>query len=237
MPILLASEVMDLSAAAMNDVDKTTYDYDTQIPYLKLALQELQEIYELNSLQVTEQSSAIIPVNAPTNPNVTVVEVIFNAVGQPRLPDNLIEPQQLWERTRGIYPWYPMTRKDYIPHNLEGVQANMFTYWVWQENKIKLLASNSDLDLKIDYVGSLFPKYVNEHTIIPVINAQGYLAYKTAELMSDMIEHNMERAQSNGGRAIMSLDRISGITIKSKQQIVTRRRPFRSSYKRSGWIS
>jgi hypothetical protein len=82
MPILLASEVMDLAAAAMNDVDKTVYDYETQIPYLKMALQELQEVFELNSLAVTERSSAPIPVNAG------VTEIIFNAPSQPRLPDN-----------------------------------------------------------------------------------------------------------------------------------------------------
>lgn len=226
MPILLASEVMDLAAAALNDVNKTVYDYDTQIPYLKMALQELQEVFELNSLPVTERSSAAIPINAG------VTEVIFNAPSQPRLPDNMIEPLQLWERPRDNNPYVPMSRKEFIPHDLEGVEANMFTYWVWQDNKILLLAANADNDIKIDYVGSLFPKFVQEDTIIPVQNAQGYLAYKTAELISDMVEHNMERAQSNGARALMAIDRISGITIKSKQSIGTRRKPFRAAYKR-----
>lgn len=218
---------MDLSAAALNDVDKTTYGYDTQIPYLRLALQELQEIYELNSLPVSERTSSAIPVNAGID------RIIFNAPSQPRLPDNLIEPEQLWERARDFDPFIPMTRKDYLPHSLEGVQTNQFIYWVWQNNEIQLLSSNADNDIKIDYIGSLFPKYVQSDTIIPVINAQNYLAYKTAELISDMVEHNMERAQTNAGRALMSLDRITGITIKSKQSIMTRRRPFRASYKRA----
>lgn len=228
MPILIASEVMDLAAAAMNDVDKTTYDYETQIPYLKMALQELQEIFELNSLAVTEQTSAAIPVPAGT------IDIIFNANSATRLPDNLIEPQQLWERAADSNPWSPMTRKEYIPHGLAGVQTNMFSYYVWQSNKIILLSSNGDNEIKIDYIGSLFPKYVQESTIIPVQNGIGYLSYKTAELMSDMIEHNQARAQSNGGRAMMSLDRISGITVKSKQQIMARRKPFRAAYKRTG---
>lgn len=227
MPILIASEVMDLAAAALNDVDKTTYDYDTQIPYLKLALQELQEIYELNSLSVTEQSSAAIPMNAG------VTELIFNAPSQPRLPDNLIEPQQLWESLRDTNQWIPMGRKEFIPHQLESVQTSYFGYWVWQQNKIKFLQSNSDNDIKIDYIGSLFPKYVRDDTILPVQNSVGYLAYKTAELISDMVEHNLERAQTNGNRAQLSLDRISGISVKGKQQIQTRRRPFRASYKRT----
>lgn len=230
MPILLASEVMDLAAAALNDVNRTVYDYDTQIPYLKLALQELQEIFELNSLAVTEQTSASIPV--PASNEVSSIE--FNAPGATRLPDNLIEPQQLWERFVGSFPWTPMTRVDYIPNNLLGVATNYFTYWVWQQNAIKLMPSNGDNEIKIDYVGSLFPKYVREETIIPVQNGIGYLAYKTAELISDMVEHNQARAQTNGARANASLDRISGITIKSKQQIMARRRPFRAAYKRVG---
>lgn len=228
MPILLASEVMDLAAAALNDADKTTYDYDTQIPYLKLALQELQEIFELNSLAVTEQSSAAIPVRAGVN------KIIFNAIGPTRLPDNLIEPQQLWESQTNQENWTPMVRKEFIPHDLSGVESTWFTYWVWQKNEILLLPSNSDLDIKIDYVGSLFPKYIQADSILPVQNAIGYLAYKVAELISDMIEHNMERAQANGARALMAMDRISGITIKSKQQILARRRPFRAAYKRTG---
>ncbi len=229
MPILIASEVMDLSAAALNDIDRTTYDYDTQIPYLKLAMQELQEIYELNSLPVTEQSSEAISVVAG------VSELLFNAPSQPRLPDNLIEPQQLWERNFDTYPWIPMTRKEFMPHSLEGIETNQFMYWVWQQNKIKFLTSNQNNQIKIDYIGSLFPKYVRSDTIIPVQNAVGYLAYKTAELVSDMIEHNDARAQSNGARALLALDRISGITIKGKQQIQTRRRPFRAAYKRVSW--
>jgi hypothetical protein len=163
-----------------------------------------------------------------------ITELIFNAPSEPRLPDNLIEPQQLWQRIANANPWTPMVRKEFIPHELSGVAANYWTYWVWQDNKIILLPSNGDNDIKIDYVGSLFPKYVRSTTIIPVLNAIGYLAYKTAELMSDMIEHNQERASANLNRAEQSLDRISGITIKSKQQIMARRKPFRAAYKRVG---
>lgn len=210
MPVLLASEVMDSAAAVMNDVNKTVYDYDTQIPYLKLALQELEEIFELNSLPVTEFSSAAIPVAA----NVTDLE--FNAVGQTRLPDNLIEIQGIWEWSNSF--WSPLSRGSYV----------------WKGSKLCLQESNNAREIKIDYIGSLFPKYLRSDTILPVQNAFGYLSYKTAELIADMIEHNMERAQTNGGRALAALDRISGITIKAKQNIMARRRPFRSAYRRSG---
>lgn len=208
--ILLASEVMDSAAAVMNDVNKTVYDYDTQLPYLRLALQELQEVFELNSLPVTEHSSQAIPIGA----NVTDLE--FNAIGQTRLPDNLIEIQGIHEWSNSF--WSPLSRSSYV----------------WKGSKLYLQESNIAREIKIDYIGSLFPKFVREDTIIGVQNGFGYLSYKTAELIADQIEHNMERAQTNGGRALAALDRISGITIKAKQNIMARRRPFRSAYRRSG---
>lgn len=209
MPILVASEVMDLAAAALNDIDKTTYDYDTQIPYLKMALQELQELFELNALPVTEQSSGNIPIAAQTT------ELSFNVSGA-RLPDNLIEIQGIWE-WMGTY-WNPAARGN----------------WIWKNNKLVFFTPYTNTEIRIDYIGALFPKYIRADTILPVQNAVGYLAYKTAELISDMVEHNDARAQTNGGRAMASLDRITGITVKAKQTIMARRRPFRAGYRRHG---
>lgn len=230
MPILLASEVMDLTAAALNDANKTVYTYTVQIPYLKLALQELQEIFELNSLSVTEASSAVIPVNSGQT------EIQFNVTSGPRLPDNLIEPKQLWERNRNSNPFIPMTKLEFIPHGLTGTQTNQFTYWVWQQNKIILLSSNADNDIKIDGIFSLFPKYVNQHTIIPVINAQNFLAWRTAGIIAEFVEKNESNATKCNGNASLSLDNIKGISIKGKQSIVTRRRPFRGAWNRRGWF-
>lgn len=210
MSILLASEVMDSAAAVLNDANKTVYDYNTQLPYLKLALQELQEVFALNALPITEQTSASIPIVAPTN------QLEFNAVGSTRLPDNLLEIQQIWEWI-GNY-WSPVVRPN----------------WIWKGNKLQLFALYSNTEVKIDYIGSLFPKYLRSDTILPVENAFGYLSYKTAELIADQVEHNDARAKTNGARAEAALDRINGITVKSKQQIMARRRPFRSAYKRTG---
>lgn len=232
MPILIASEVMDLAAAAMNDVDKTNYTYEVQIPYLKMALQELQEIYELNNLQTVEDSSEVLSIPAASNGNPSIVTVKFNVMNAPRLPDNLIEPQRLWERNTDINPWIPMVRKDFIPANLIGIQTNQFIYWIWQRNELKFLSSNQVNDIRIDGVYSLFPKYVVENTIIPVINGLNFLQFRVAGLLSELIENNQARAGVNNSNASLSLDRITGITIKSKQNIVARRRPFRQAYKR-----
>lgn len=232
MPILIASEVMDLAAASMNDVDRTNYTYEVQIPYLKMALQELQEIYELNNLQTAEDSSTAIDIPAVVNGVPEVVAVKFNVINAPRLPDNLIEPLRLFERNTDTFPWVPMTRREFVPAELIGIQTNQFMYWIWQRNELRFLGSNQDNQIRIDGVYSLFPKYVTENTEIPVINALNFLQFRVAGLMSELIENNQGRANVNNSNASLALDRISGITIKSKQNIVARRRPFRQSYKR-----
>lgn len=211
MPILIASEVMDLSAAGLNDADRTTYTYDIQIPYLKMALQELQELFELNSLPVTEQFSSVIALAA------NETEIQFNVTSAPRLPDNMIEPRMLWLSERNADSFYPL-----------GYSA-----WTWKDNKITLRVQDRIVDIQIDYIGSLFPKYVSKDTILPVQNGQGFLSYRTAALIKELIERDLQGAGSLNGFASLALDRIQGITIKNKQRIMVRRRPFRSGYKSS----
>src|SRR5882672_7040955 len=109
-PDLTAGTVMRIAASLMNDTARTVYNYAVQVPYLQIACQELQELFELNSISSTENVSAII--NMPAG----ATEINYNAVGQPRLPDDMIEPAQLWERQLNTNPFTPMTRKDYLPH-------------------------------------------------------------------------------------------------------------------------
>jgi len=233
---LLASTVMDISASLLNDTAKTVYTYAAQLPYLRLALQELRELYELNSIPVTEQVSSVIQVNKG------VTAIIYNAAGtpnNPKLPDDMVEPLQLWERQRGIDPYVPMTRKDFLPHNLEGVETNRFIYYVWQAQQIRFLPSNQDNDIKIDYIRQLFPDNpasIDQDTQINVINAATFLEFRTAALCAEFIERNITSADSLNAQGILALERVTGISVKSKQNIMTRRRPFRSAYKRRGWL-
>ena len=235
---LLGSNVMDVSASLMNDSAKVTYTYAAQSPYLRLALQELRELFELNNIPVTQQvTSPIITLNAG------VTTIVFGAAGTPaapKLPDDLVEPAQLWERTTGIDPYVPMTKRDYLPHNLEGVQSSNFIYYVWQGQTIQVLPATAINDIKMDYIRQLFPDAgatVDQNTQINVINAQTFLEFRTASFCAEFIERNQPSAQALGAYALLALDRATGIGIKGKQNIFTRRRPFRAGYKRRGWMT
>lgn len=229
---LTAGTVMNSAASLNNDSARSIYPYSIQVPYLNMAMKELQEYFELHNISSTQLTSAVIQMDAGDT------EIIYDAgVGIPELPDDMIEPAQLWERNRGIDPFIPMTKRDYLPHNLEGVETNQFVFFVWENQTIKVLPSNQNNDIKIDYIKTLFSPVTSETSDIDVINAETFLEYRTGGLLAEFVGENKTRADSLNAYAALALDRATGIGVKGKQTIMTRRRPFRSSYKRRGWMT
>ena len=234
---LIGGNIMDVSASLLNDTAKTVYTYTAQKPYLRLALQELRELYELNNIPVTQATSVVVQINAG------VTAIVYNATGtptNPKLPDDLVEPAQLWERARGIDPYVPMSKRDYLPHDLEGVQANCFIYYTWNGQQIEVLPANQNNDIKIDYIKQMFPDAgaaIDENTSIAVVNAASFLEYRTAALCAEFIERNSTSSNSLNASALLAIDRATGIGVKGKQNIMTRRRPFRAAYKKRGWMT
>src|SRR5690606_17759652 len=119
-------------------------------------------------------------------------------------------------------------RKDYIPHGLQGTPVGYFGIYVWEDQKIKFLEASLNIDVKIDYIKELFPQLVDENSPINIINARTFLEYRTASLLAEFIERNLTSAQGLNTYAVLALDRATGIGVKGKQAISTRRRPFRS---------
>jgi len=218
-----AAEILDLSAALLNDTAQAVYTDSVQLPYLNIALRELQEHFELNNVPVTNRLSAAltIPIGGTTLSFVTV----------PALPLDLIDIQQLWERISGSDPYTPMTRAEFLPRYMEGVTTNQFTWWTWINQTISFLPANIAIDVKLDYIASLFVTITDVNSQISVINADTFLAYRTAGLCSQFIGENPERAQELNGDAVMAIDRSTGINTKGRQAIAVRRRPFMAAYK------
>ena len=130
-----------------------------------------------------------------------------------------------------------MSRRDYIPHQFEGTTTSKFSFYVWENQIIKFLPSNQSNDIKIDYIKDIFTPLVDETSLINVINAATFLEYRTAGLCAEFIERNLASANSLNTYAIMALDRATGIGVKGKQTILTRRRPFRAAYKKRGFMT
>src|SRR3990172_1697210 len=185
-PQLLASTVMDLAAARMNDVTRSIYPYSVQIPYLNMALLELQEIYEANNVPVTDQTAAIIEVDAVT-PTV-ILEIPFDdnvATGVPGfLPNDLIEFKVAWQSTRDLNQWTRFTPVDYLAQYQLNAQISCFNNYQWATNCMKVLSANADNDIKLDYIRSIFPTVTSEEDELFVINGVSFLFNRTASLLA-----------------------------------------------------
>jgi hypothetical protein len=221
---------MDAAAVLLNDSTKTKFSYAVQIPYLNIALQELQETYELNEAPVTQDVSAIIEVDAG------VVTVGYSPTppiaNTPYLPDDLIEPAMLWESPRDANIWIPMTRVDVLPYYTEGSEISQLVWYVWEASQLKFLASNADNDVKLNYTKYLFATVTTSADVLGIPNAKTFLEYRTAGLCAEFIDQNITRSASLNGFAAAGIDRALGITTKGRQTIMTRRRPFRAGFKR-----
>ena len=227
-PDFTAGAVMTAVAALLNDTAQQTYTNAVQLPYLNIASQELQELFEQNEIPVTTETSDEITVEA------TETAIRFNS--PPLLPTDLVEPQQLWEKWEGDTTQYtPMTRVTQLPEYLEGQPTSQRIYWAWNSQEIRLFEATTRTIIKIDYIKALFVQITDPEQTIGVINGRSFLEFRTAGLCARYIGENPTRADQLDNSASLAMDRVLGIGAKTRQAIITRRRPFRASYKTRGF--
>lgn len=232
---LTAGEVMDKSASLMNDTAKTVYTHTAQLPYLQMALDELQETMELNNIPITDQVSAAVTVSIGTT-SINPVDGIGNGAA-PNYPTDLVEIQQLWERLSGSTdPYLPMTKVEYIPHDVDTLPLESLNIWAFNNQRIVFPAASTARQVRIDYIKKVFPDLINTATTIGMINSRSFLQYRTAALCSQFIGENPTRAEELNNFAQMALDRVIGIGVKGRQSISVRRRPFMASYKNRSFV-
>lgn len=219
------SGILATSRAVLNDQEDAVYHDAVLLAYLNMALAELEEIFELNSIPSTDRTSAII--NVPAG----VTRIGFDTI--PELPLDLIEIQQLWESLEGQDTWVPLTKKNYLTQSLGNSPVALFGTWAWMNQGIHLLESSQDNDLKLDYICSLFTELTvgNLGNRNVILNTDTFLSYRTAGLAAEFIDENITRSDKLNLFGGVALERSLGISIKGKQSITTRRRPFRAAWK------
>jgi hypothetical protein len=230
---LTGTQVANFAAARLNDASQTLYTDAVQLPFLNIALAELQEIYEANNIPVTDTTSAVI--NVPTA-SAGIVTIGFTGTAGRILPTDLIEPKVVWESPEGLNQWITMTKLDYLPQYDLNAQISTLVNYQWATNAIKVLAANADNDIKLDYVRNLFTELTDITTDLLVQNSLSFLGNRVASLVASDIEENEGRSQRLYLDALQGLDRALTIPTKGRQRITTRRRPFRSGYKNSRMV-
>jgi len=229
-PNLTAADVMDKAASYQNDANKTKYTYAAQIPFLNTALQELEKAFALDNMPVTDTTSTMVTLAA----GVTAIGYapVVPVVGVAYLPSNLVEPIRVWERATGVNPYTPVAKSLYLIPDSTGVERSSFGEYAWKSNQIQFLPSNRINDVLIEYTRALFTKITASTDLIGLSTAQTFLEYRTGALVAKFIGEDEPRSVELNGYAGLSLDQDLGIGAKGRQNIMVRRRPFRSSYNR-----
>ena len=224
------ANILDLTASLMNDTAKTVYTYTAMLPYFNMALAIMQEELELNEIPVMELTSS------GTTVDVGITAIVASSTTQPTYPSDLVEIQQLWERLAGSSdPFTPMYKQDFLPHYLDDIPVDQLVYWTWLNQEIQFVGATTPREVKIDYIRQRFTNSVSDTTtVIDVMNSRTFLEFKTAALCSRYIGENTTRADSLDRDAELAKQRMLAISVKGKQDIATRRKPFLAGYKMRG---
>ena len=209
---MLASEVLDRAASLLNDSDKSIFTYTKLLPYINIAIDDLQEILELNNIPITNIISSVFPVDAGDTTIAT-------------LPSNLIEIRNVYKRATGtINEFVIMQRVEFLPKIT--VPISYLMYWSWIGQTIQFLPSTMAIDVKIEYIGSILSTITNPTQSINIINSKSYLSYRTAALAANFIGENKSRSDELNGEAMNSVDKMLGIIVKGEQTMSARHRPM-----------
>lgn len=225
----LVSSILQQSAALLNDTAMTVFTFTNQLPYFRLAYNEMEELLELNNIPISNKSSAN-----------SVIGIGMTDIGGPTgpaLPLELIEIQELFEKTNGTSEdFVRMNREEFLPNI--SVPTQSLNYYTFNQQFVQFLAvgATSVRLVKINFVAANLPNIVDQNTNVPIFNGKTFLAYRTAALCANYIGENETRATYLNGEAQLAIDRFLGINTKSRQSMPARRRPFRAAWKSRGWF-
>jgi len=229
-----AAEIMDRVAQLLNDPAKTDYTYVVQMPYLNMAIDELIESSENynNSIHNITSAPITIPVgkNAifPTPPDLIIPP------GYIAYPNNLVDIQEVLERNPGGNDTFiALPKKEFIQ---AYPQTGSLSYWAWEHQVIKFnpIGANTPKEVILRYITHSTTLVIDPTTVIPIINCRSYLSFKTAALCAMFIGENQTRAQVLEAQADEAMERITNMSNRGRQQIMTRHRPFRAGWKTRG---
>jgi len=226
-----ATEIMDRSAVLMNDPAKTDYTYIVLKPFLRMALDELAEAMADSHSSPTVFTSGIMTV---PKGKVEIYNPNTGGGGTPVYPTDLVEIQQILERTAGSQEnFVPMRRVEYT---YIAPPQERLVFWSWESQVIRFNRAGATVDREsaIKYLKDVSEWILDETALVGPANSRSFLAYKTAAYAAQFVGENMERAAILDAKAAEALDRIESINNKGKQQIMTRHKPFRAAWKMRG---
>lgn len=211
MSAVQVSTILADAAVFLNDPTQSRFTNTALFPYVKRAYRELQLLLHLNDFDTLREASAAIVVGIGST-SLT-------------LPADLVEPNFLEERLNGSSDSYsPMFRADNLPNRQP---VNSLIDWEWREEAINFVGALTARQVKINYLKS-GDTIVSANSLVNIIDADLYLAPKTAGLAAKYIGENYERGRELESEAEANIDKVIRRNVKKKQSMPVRRLSFSS---------
>ena len=213
---LTAANVMDHSAALINDPNKITYTYAKMLPYLRMAYLKAQNRLGL----LGHQSLAIISSGGLVTAGSDKIE---NVDGLPAL-DALIEPVFVFERTVGgnDNDWFIMEPVKW--EDLREPREQLET-WAWRQGYVKFTPATTDREVKVFYRGT-FNSIIDENTVLSFPIFRDFLENATAGLIAEFVMKDKSRAAVLNSLAGDALDVAVVHSVKIMQKHPVKRRSY-----------
>lgn len=154
----------------------------------------------------------------------------------PILPENFIEPDQIWEAKIGG------TDQDFFlvvgPHQIPNqAQTNTLGYWDFYDGEIRLLGATEDRLLRLDYWGSL-ENFQGSAVPAQAVVIQGFvnpISYMVCKLISHSRGQHSAAAEW-GALFDVEMEDIANIQQKAQQQTPVRRLSARGAGRYQGYF-
>lgn len=209
-----AGDVIDLSAAFLNDTGRAVYEDSIQLPYLKVAQEELEQHLITDEIPISLISEAIIEVPEGDT--------------ELALPSSFFVPIYLEERRSGTSTFSPVKERRTVDRNSPVASENMYI-WDYRHNCINFVGSTEDREIKLTYWRH-FPTIVTGGSEINIDGAKNTLAFRTAAMCARYIGNNKERSDELNMESIAARDLLLNLYVKNTQGVRARRRPFRTRH-------
>lgn len=203
----LASDIMDHAAALLNDASQDKFTDAIQLPFLRMALEDLETAYANNG----------VPLLHKTYEETIPAEDTEFATQ----PADLIIPIRLYEKLPGETDdkYLDMDEKNWPPNE---VPLDTLRFWIWNDDTVQFLGATVDRTVRMEYYRS-FAAVASGATNINAIKSKNFLAKRTAAYCAAFIGGNESRAGALSAEAAHDLRQLLVTAVHSKQN-----RPQRS---------
>jgi len=210
----LTDDVLMAARTHLNDDSAINWPDSRLMPKFQEAFRDLQLSLELNGIQVLNEVTADLTVNAGVTDLTTVTGY----------PIDLITPIWLKEKQVNEDDSFltSMTPVDFIPNVDQDITLN---WWSWQSNKILLLGALVAVMVQLRYRRKLVVPTLNSQDI-GVIQGETFLSYRTAAIALGSIKDYQGRDEMNSQANMRLGDLMAFLTNHESQMLLAKRQPY-----------